>query len=228
MGSTQISISDHSFLHFFAKPSSLCQRGPSYWNLNEEFPNNNASLIRKDLKKFIETESPIIYENFKLNFCDLLNFIQDNKILTKTHKILTVDHKELNKIKCHEKFSRGCIHSGKGPDPLLVEKIIWFGNIFKKSQRKFFFRFLEKFGKLSAILFRVITNFVVNGLPRTQLPQSSELKRIGTCIIRMRIFFIISNVISNCNFKKKIYTGSEQLLMTCLTNNKLGKNVTYP
>ena len=50
---------------FFAKPSSLCQRGPSYWNLNEEILNNNASLIRKDLKKLIETESPIIYENFK-------------------------------------------------------------------------------------------------------------------------------------------------------------------
>ena len=51
MQSIQISISDHLLLHVFVKPSNLYQRGPSYWKLNDEILNNNASLIREDLKK---------------------------------------------------------------------------------------------------------------------------------------------------------------------------------
>ena len=49
MQSIQISISDHLLLHVFVKPSNLYQRGPSYWKLNEEILNNNASLICVDL-----------------------------------------------------------------------------------------------------------------------------------------------------------------------------------
>ena len=77
--STQISISDHLLLHVFVKPSNLYQRGPSYWKLNEEILNNNASLIRDDLQIFFENESPSSYENFKHIFRVLPKFIQESK-----------------------------------------------------------------------------------------------------------------------------------------------------
>ena len=79
MQSTQKSITDHLLLHVFVKPSNLYQRGPSYWKLNEEILNNNASLNCEDLKNFYENESPSSYENFKQIFRDLLRFIQENK-----------------------------------------------------------------------------------------------------------------------------------------------------
>ena len=53
MQSTQISNSDHLLLLVFVKPFNLYQGGPSYWKLNEEILNNNASLIREVLKKLL-------------------------------------------------------------------------------------------------------------------------------------------------------------------------------
>ena len=114
MQSTQISISDHLLLHVFYKPSNLYQRGPSYWKLNEEFFKNNTSLIRDDLKNIFESESPSSYENFKHNFRDLLRFIQENK--------RRVDQKDLIILNYHENALRDCIHSGKSPNPSLIEK----------------------------------------------------------------------------------------------------------
>ena len=69
MQSTQISISDHLLLQVFVKPSNLYQRGPSYWKINEKIlKNNNASLIRNDLNKFLEKEATRTNENFKQIF----------------------------------------------------------------------------------------------------------------------------------------------------------------
>ena len=48
MQSTQISISDHPFLHVFVNPSKLNQRGPSYWKGKVETLKDNGSLTRKD------------------------------------------------------------------------------------------------------------------------------------------------------------------------------------
>ena len=79
MQSTQISISDHLLLHVFVKPTNLYQRGPSYWKFKEEFLKNNASLIRENLKKKFEHESPSSYKNFEQNFFHLLRFFQENK-----------------------------------------------------------------------------------------------------------------------------------------------------
>ena len=56
MQSTQTSISDYLLLHIFVKPSNLYQRGPSYWKINEEILKNNASLVREDLRNFIESD----------------------------------------------------------------------------------------------------------------------------------------------------------------------------
>ena len=47
-------------------------------------------------------------------FCDLLKFIQENR--------KRVDQKELNSLKYHENFLSECIHSGKGPYPILILK----------------------------------------------------------------------------------------------------------
>ena len=102
MQNTQISISDHLFLHVFVKPSNLYQRGPSYWKLNEKILRNNAGLIRKDLNKFLQNESTRSNENFEHIFCDLLKFITENK--------KRVDHNKLNKLKYLENVLRGCIH----------------------------------------------------------------------------------------------------------------------
>ena len=133
MQSIQISISDHLLLHGFTKPSNLYQRGPSYWKLNEEILNNNASLIREDLKNVYENESPSSYEKFKHNFRDLLRFIQENK--------KRVDQKELILLKYHENVLRDCIHSGKDPNPNLIEKKSFGAGTSSKSfQGKRFFR----------------------------------------------------------------------------------------
>ena len=115
MQSTQISISDHFLLHVFVKLSNLYQRGPSYWKLNDKVLKNKASSIRKDLRNFVENESPSSYENFKHNFYHLLKFIQENQ--------MRVDQIELKSFKYHQNVLRDCIHSGKGPNPSLVEKI---------------------------------------------------------------------------------------------------------
>ena len=95
MQSIQISISDHLLLHVFVKPSNLYQRGPSYWKLNDEILNNNASLNCEDLKNVYENESPSNYENFKHIFCELLRFIQENK--------KRVDQKEVSR-KCSQRL----------------------------------------------------------------------------------------------------------------------------
>ena len=92
----------------------MYQRGPSYWELNEEILKNNASLIREDLKKFVKNKSPSSYETFKQNIRDLLRFIQENK--------KRIDQKELDILENQENFLRGCIHSEKDPNPSLIEK----------------------------------------------------------------------------------------------------------
>ena len=136
MQSTQISISDHLLLHVLFKPSNLYQRGPSYWKLKEEILNNNASLIREDLKKFFENESPSSYENLKHIFRDFLMFIQENKKL--------VDQKELNILKYHENVLRDCIHRGKGPNPSLIEKyLLVLEQLQKVSKENFFSDYRE-------------------------------------------------------------------------------------
>ena len=94
---TQISIFDHLLLHVLLKPSNLYQRGPSYWKTNEKKLKNNASLIREDLKKLFENESPSSYEISKHNFRDFPKFIEENK--------KRVDQKEFNIMKYHEKLS---------------------------------------------------------------------------------------------------------------------------
>ena len=68
MQSIQISISDHLLLHVFVKPSNLYQRGPSYWKLNEEILNNNASLIREDLKTFTKTNHQVVTKTLSTIF----------------------------------------------------------------------------------------------------------------------------------------------------------------
>ena len=160
----------------------MYQRGPSYWKLNEEILNNNTSLIREDLKNFYENESPSSYENFKHIFRDLLRFIQENK--------KRVDQKELNLLKYHENVLRDCIHSGKGPNPNLIEKYHLVLEHLQKFSKEKDFQIIEKFRKHSAIHSRVFPNFVVNGHQRTQLIQSREFKWIRTFIIRMKIFLI--------------------------------------
>ena len=118
----------------------MYQRGPSYWKLNEEILKNNASLIRDDLQNFFENESPSSYENFKHIFRELPKFIQESKN--------RVGQKTLKIVKSLENVLRDCIHGGKGPNPSLIEKIIWFPS-------KRIFQIFEKFRKLSAILLMV-------------------------------------------------------------------------
>ena len=147
MQSTQISISDHLLLHVFVKPSNLYQRGPSYWKLNEEILKKNASLIREDLRNFFDNESPSSYENFKHNFCDLLRFIQESK--------KRVDQKDLNILKCHENVISDSIHSGKSPNPSLIEKYHLVLEHLQTVSKEKCFQIIEKFRKLSAIHLKV-------------------------------------------------------------------------
>ena len=172
MQSTQISISDHLLLHVFVKPSNLYQRGPSYWKLNEEILKKNASLIREDLRNFFENESPSSYENFKHSFCDLLRFIQENK--------KRVDQKDLNILKYHENVPSDSIHSGKGPNPSLIEKyhllLEHLQTVFKKN----FFSDYQKIQKTLSYTFESVTKFssqwnsknTINSIKRIQVDQN--------------------------------------------------------
>ena len=219
MQSTQISVSDHLLLHVFVKPSNLYQRGPSYWNLNEEILKNGASLICEDLKNFIEKELPSSYENLKHNFHDLLKFIEENK--------KRVDQKELNNLK-YGSGLRDCIHSGKGPSPSLIEKCSFGAGTSSKSLKGDFF--LEKFRKLSTILLSVFLNFVVkksqvflsfvvkktiNSIKRIQVDQNAY-HTDDDILNQFRKYF--SHMFLN-NFTKE----SDQLIITFLSKKKTRK-----
>ena len=215
MQSIQISISDHLLLHVFVKPSNLYQRGPSYWKLNEEILNNNASLIREDLKNFYENESPSSYENFKHNFRDLLRFIQENK--------KRVDQKELNLLKYHENVLRDCIHSGKGPNPNLIEKYHLVLEHLQKVSKEKDFSDYRKIQKTLSYTFEGVPKFcsqwtsknTINSIKRIQVDQN--IYHTDEDILnQFRKYF--SNIFSNSST-----TDSDQLLKTFLSKNKLKK-----
>ena len=145
MQSTQKSIFDHLLLHVFVNPSNLYQRVPSYWKLNEKFLKNNASVIPEDLKNFFENDSPSSYENCKHNFRDLLRFIQDNK--------KRVDQKELYILKYHENVLRDCIHSGKAPNPSLIEEYHLVLEHLQKVSKKKDFSDYQKIQKTLSYIF---------------------------------------------------------------------------
>ena len=183
MQSTQISISDHLLLHIFVKPSNLYQRGPSHWKLREEILKNNASLIRDDLKNlFFEYESPSSYENFKHIFRDLLRFIQENKT--------RVDQKELNILKYHGKVLRDCIHSGKGPSPSLIEKDHLVLEYLQKDSKEKDSSDYRKIQKTLSYKFEGVPKFCSQWTSKNTINSIKRNQKIGTFIIRMRIFLI--------------------------------------
>ena len=203
-------------LHVFVKPSNLYQRGPSSWKLNEEILNNNASLIREDLKNFYENESPSSYENFKHNFRDLLRFIQENK--------KRVDQKELNLLKYHENVLRDCIHSGKGPNPNLIEKYHLVLEHLQKVSKEKDFSDYRKIQKTLSYTFEGVPKFcsqwtsknTINSIKRIQVDQN-VYHTDEDILNQFRNYF--SNIFSNSST-----TDSDQLLKTFLSKNKLEKN----
>ena len=206
MQSIQISISDHLLLHVFVKPSNLYQRGPKYWKLNEEILNNNASLIREDLKNFYKNESPSSYKNFKHNFRDLLRFIQENK--------KRVDQKEFNLLKYHENVLRDCIHSGKGPNPNLIEKYHLVLEHLQKVSKKKDFSDYRKIQKTLSYTFEGVPKFcsqwtsknTINSIKRIQVDQN-VYHTDEDILNQFRKYF--SNIFSNSST-----TDSDQLLKT--------------
>ena len=216
MQSTQISISDLLLLHVFVKPSNLYQRGPSYRKLNEEILKNNASLIRENLKSFFENESPSSYEKFKHNFRDLLRFIQENK--------KPVDQKELNTLKYHENVLRNCIHSGKGPNPSLIEKHHLVREHLQKVSQEKFFSDYRKIQKTLSYTFEGVPKFcsqwtsknTINSIKRIQVDQN-VYHTDEEILNQFRKYF--SNI-----FSINSTTDSDQLLMTFLSKNKLENN----
>ena len=132
---------------------------------------NNASVIREDLKNFFENDSPSSYENCKHNFRDLLRFIQDNK--------KRVDQKKLYILKYHENVFRDCIHSGKAPNPSLIEERHLVLKHLQKVSKKKDFSDYQKFQKTLSYIFEGVPKFcslwtsknTINSIKRIQVDQ---------------------------------------------------------
>ena len=158
----------------------------------------------------------VVYENFKHTFRDLLRFIQENK--------KRVGQKELNLLKYPEKVLRDCIHSGKGPNPNLIEKYHLVLEHLQKFSKEKDFSDYRKIQKTLSYTFEGVPKFcsqwtsknTFNSIKRIQVDQN-VYHTDEDILNQFRKY--LSNIFSN-NFT----TDSNQLPMTFLSKTKLEKN----